>query len=302
MFRFVFAVIFILFVAWRFKSSSIELQAKQVPQERVIYGEDNRMDFFEVEDTRWSDKGMATVALFDFRDLKWDEDHYQLRTSHYGNTFGLCEDEPFFDQPTGSFCSGFLFSPEMVVTAGHCIRNHFNCENVRFVFGYSYPDPDFSPDRVDADQVFQCEQILFSQSDANGVDLAVILLDRTAPYEPLQVRQSGVVSEDDHFTVIGYPKGIPGKISHGGELIKNDHPQYFVSNVDTYGGSSGSAVINTKTGDVEGVLVRGEKDFVYDKEDRCRRSYRCPNDGCRGEDIVRISEALSLFPRIGLNN
>ena len=59
-----------------------------------------------------------------------------------------------------------------------------------------------------------------------------------------------------------------------------------MANLDTYGGNSGSAVFNAKTGLVEGILVRGEQDYVQKGD--CRVSNVCPADGCRGEDVTKI--------------
>ena len=78
------------------------------------------------------------------------------------------------------------------------------------------------------------------------------------------------------------------------EVRTVDKSGYFVANLDTYGGNSGSAVFNTDTGLVEGILVRGENDFVY--SNGCRVSNVCPAPGCRGEDVTKISELANLIP------
>ncbi|MEI8190645.1 MAG: hypothetical protein WCI75_13115 [candidate division NC10 bacterium] len=72
---------------------------------------------------------------------------------------------------------------------------------------------------------------------------------------------------------------------------------YFVANLDTYGGNSGSAVFSATTGLVEGILVRGENDYVW--KGGCRVSNRCPADGCRGEDVTKVSALSSDIPQSG---
>ncbi|MFN8369647.1 MAG: S46 family peptidase [Bacteriovoracaceae bacterium] len=89
--------------------------------------------------------------------------------------------------------------------------------------------------------------------------------------------------------------GLPTKISDGANVRTNNNPKYFVANLDTYGGNSGSAVFNTKTGEVEGILVRGENDYVYDSAQGCRVSNKCTNAGCRGEDVTRITNIKELM-------
>ncbi|HEX6255800.1 MAG TPA: trypsin-like serine protease [Euzebyales bacterium] len=52
-----------------------------------------------------------------------------------GPTFGddrdLCSTEPFREQPTIAFCTGFLVDPSLVATAAHCV-NDASLANVRF--------------------------------------------------------------------------------------------------------------------------------------------------------------------------
>ena len=54
------------------------------------------------------------------------------------------------------------------------------------------------------------------------------------------------------------------KVAGGAKVRSNNNGVYFVANLDTYGGNSGSAVFNLQTREVEGILVRGENDYVYD--------------------------------------
>jgi len=70
---------------------------------------------------------------------------------------------------------------------------------------------------------------------------------------------------------------------------------YFVANLDTYGGNSGSAVFNAKTGVIVGILVRGENDYIYQGD--CRVSNVCQATGCRGEDVTKLSAVTSPFSK-----
>jgi hypothetical protein len=55
-------------------------------------------------------------------------------------------------------------------------------------------------------------------------------------------------------------------------------------------------VFNQATGDVEGILVRGDTDFVFNGE--CRISNVCSTNGCRGEDVTRVSQFAENVPHI----
>ena len=126
--------------------------------------------------------------------------------------------------------------------------------------------------------------------ESAGKDYAVVKLDRpVVGHNPLRLRQSGSLSVNDSIVVMGYPSGIPLKIA-GGAKVRSLQSGYFVANLDTYGGNSGSAVFNETTGEVEGILVRGETDFV--SNGNCRVSNKCKDDECRGEDVTTIAEVL----------
>jgi hypothetical protein len=79
---------------------------------------------------------------------------------------------------------------------------------------------------------------------------------------PLAVRSAGRVAKGQPLFVIGHPNGLPTKFADGAQVRGNAHKDFFVANLDTYGGNSGSPVFNAVSLEVEGILVRGENDFV----------------------------------------
>ena len=94
--------------------------------------------------------------------------------------------------------------------------------------------------------------------------------------------------------MIGYPLGLPAKIAGGAVVRDNSARDFFLSNLDTYAGNSGSAVFNANTLTVEGVLVAGEDDFV--DTGGCLRSNRCPDMACSGEIVTRSTQFVHLVP------
>jgi V8-like Glu-specific endopeptidase len=263
---------------------------------QVIYGKDDRLDLYQVLDINWRGLALSTVALVDKNHIHFNSDSnlYELDVIPYGTSNALCKNEAFYNQPTVSFCSGFLIGPEIIVTAGHCIRNQTNCENVKFVFGYNYAKEMDNLNKILESDVYSCREVIHTQANGlTGADYAVLRLDRpVTQYKPLPLQSQNIIDDKANLTVIGYPSGLPLKLAGGGIVRDNQFENYFVSNLDTYGGNSGSAVFNSNTRLVEGILVRGDTDFVYDQVNKCRRSNVCKDEACRGEDVVRIQLVL----------
>jgi V8-like Glu-specific endopeptidase len=122
----------------------------------------------------------------------------------------------------------------------------------------------------------------------------VIKLDRAVVGRtPLKYRTSGKAASDAVLTVIGHPTGLPVKITAAADMRDNSNPIFFVTNADTYGGNSGSAVVDARTGIVEGILVRGDQDYARSSAG-CMESVYRDQDGGRGEDVTRITIIKTL--------
>lgn len=261
--------------------------------QRVIYGDDDRLDLYDVQDNFWLQRAASTVALMNSSSLTLQPNgDYLIRTRAYGPSRNLCQSEPFYEQVTAAFCSGSLIAPDVIMTAGHCIRSSSSCSTTQFVFNFGYQVPGQSLSVADGDDVYSCKELIQSEvSNSSQTDYALIRLDRpVVGRDPLAIRQQGDVQEGTGLTVIGHPSGLPTKVA-GGAIVRDNSPQtYFITNLDTYGGNSGSAVFNDDTGVIEGILVRGARDFIF--QNGCTVSNVCSEDGCRGEDVTRVSEVL----------
>jgi V8-like Glu-specific endopeptidase len=264
----------------------------------VIYGVDDRTDIFESSDALMKELSLSTAAMIPNDNIFYHNGLYTIKSETLTDR-GICKNERFSNQLIASKCSGFLVSPDTIVTAGHCINSVEDCENVLWVFDYANITEEKSAFTFKPNQVFHCTKLIARKKDEKTLnDYSVMKLDRAVlDRQPLKYRTSGKVSDDASITVIGYPSGLPAKIASGAVVRNNKNPIYFVTNADTFNLNSGSAVIDSKTGLVEGILVRGDTDYMHSIEgnsNSCLMTVHRDSTGGRGEDVTRITNIKAL--------
>ncbi len=261
-------------------------------QAKVIYGEDDRLDLYEVTDQSLLNLASSTMALMRASDIRINGAIAEIKEEKIGEAYRLCKTERFYEQNSAAFCSGFLVAPDTVMTAGHCVRSQSSCNTTRFVFDFAMQSESDRANQVPAGNVYECKELVHSVAVGSGEDFAVIKLNRPVlDREPLKLSpKTADVGAD--LTVIGHPSGLPTKIADGAS-VRRVLREHLVANLDTYGGNSGSAVFNSQTGEVEGILVRGEADYIF--ENGCRKSNVCTDSGCRGEDVTLIKQTFPYF-------
>ncbi len=258
---------------------------------KVIYGKDDRLEIADSPDPRHAEWANAVAVQVSGTKIS---ENGELISATIQESMGLCPTEEFADQINPGRCSGFLVGENTLVTAGHCVENQSDCSNYKWVFGFKSDS-----NSVQQSQIYSCKSIISQQlSGSTNADFAVIELDRNVENaEPLTFRTSGEVKKGDSITVMGHPSGLPMKVASGATIRSTSDDWYFVGNLDTFGGNSGSPVFNTDTGIVEGILVRGETDYSWSTDadgNSCRVVYQCSDDSCRGEDVTRITKVTGL--------
>jgi len=275
-------------------SSLLSLSSYAGYVEKVVYGEDNRLDVFESQNSLHKKLAASTAAMIPNNSLIEKGDSFIVKSGTLEGD-GICADARFAKQQTAAMCSGFLVGKDLLLTAGHCVESIRDCEANSWVFNFSNDSGVKSAFEINKQDIYKCSQIISRELDQSTEnDFALIKLDRETNRAPLTYRTSGKISDSAKLVVIGHPSGLPTKISDGANVRGNKNKYYFQSNLDTFGGNSGSAVFDTASGMVEGILVRGERDYVMDSVSNCYRPKLCKMDACRGEDVTRITNIKEL--------
>jgi V8-like Glu-specific endopeptidase len=268
----------------------------------LIYGADDRK---EVRDASKAERGAAAAVAVLFRkstELSCSGSACSLLSLPYASFFSppLCRDEPFRDQNTLGFCTGFLVGPDLVATAGHCVTKQSDCNGIALYFNFIQPAADQSPLSVPARDVYSCGTLVARKQTSKN-DWAVIRLDRSvAGVKPLCIRRQGTAPVGTAVEVIGHPFTLPKKVA-GGAQVKGVASAFFTANLDTYGGNSGSPVLDA-TMTVQGILVRGNPDYALseDAQGACIRSNVCPDTGCNGtfEEVTHAANIAASVPAV----
>lgn len=275
----------------------LSLSLNSFAVDKVVYGVDDRKDVYESQNPLYKTLTESTAAMINTSQLTVEaNDMLQVR----GYTLeedGVCSDARFAKQVVAANCSGFLVGDQYLVTAGHCITSIADCGTYSWVFGFSNTTEEKTDHVVSKKDVYKCTEIVSRSLDRTTQnDFAFVKLDRkVVGRSPLKFRTEGKIADRAGIVVIGHPSGLPSKIADGANVRTNTNKIFFQATLDTFGGNSGSAVFDSKTGLVEGILVRGETDYVGDPVQNCTRPKVCKETECRGEDVTRITNIKELM-------
>lgn len=249
----------------------------------VIYGKDDRREPFQVVNEQVKTNMLGVGALMDVSNLK--NNTFISSNRNFGFTFNLCPTEPYFYQPVYAYCTAFAVNDTTIVSAGHCVEN---IQNTVFVMDYKMSDVQSLNDSI---LVYKIKNV--RKKIVNEIDFSVLTIHGIIPKErQLKLNYRYRPRKNKKVYVIGHPSGLPMKLGSGA-YVRQKHINYFTTNLDTYGGNSGSPVFNHDTHLVEGILVRGETDFK--KRGNCYVSNNCENIGCNGEEVVYINKIFDFL-------
>lgn len=267
---------------------------------KAIFGAENRRDLYQSpKNFQKLASGIATwlaplfVSTSETNNSSVEQDSFlKLEFPTMEDHYLLCPREKFSEQPTTMIsCTGFLVAEDLLITAGHCMVNIGQannqvtpmCSDFNWLFDYAFEKRDDDILRkIPKESMSRCNKVIFAKHLGEGdqrMDFALIRLENSYPNRHHFKIFQGEVTKGMSVHIMGHPSGLPLKYAGGAYILNaREGSQYFEANVDAVGGNSGSPVFNAK-GEVLGILVRGNSDFVEDKAKGCDRWNRCQMTG-----------------------
>lgn len=228
---------------------------------RGVYGTDDRK---EVKDANGiADFVRATAVMINKKDIVGNRVYgYTLREllKFRFKSSNFDDNIKFLDQPTSAMCTGFLIAPDILATAGHCIKELKDAKDFVWVFDYTNElkyNKTFKYIEIDPKNVYEVTEVIRAKLDDRTVDdYSFLRLNRKSERAPYRFRTSGKVGLYSKVNTIGSPTGLPLKYADNAKVVDDSKPNWFKNSIDTFPGNSGGPVFNTN-GFIEGIHVRG---------------------------------------------
>ncbi|WP_127714043.1 serine protease [Halobacteriovorax sp. HLS] len=275
---------------------------------KAIYGTDDRVDICSSRiGKREYEMAKSTAMLIEAKNLKAigrlnGKVIYQLISETLEESFGApaCSNVSFKDEKSPGFCSGFLYNAvntdkRSVLSAGHCFWDT-DKEDVRVIFSINNAgtkivsnNPQYSSEIfISEDQVFN-----IANTTIENQDFTIITLDRAVQNAtPLQVDTSARPSVNEPLQMMGHPFGLMLKFTEGRVVINEDDDENFGAHISSFGGNSGSPVVNKNTGKVVGVLVSGQDDYNYNYANDCMEQTTFSTNDSGYEGVLKIGQYI----------
>ena len=233
-----------------------------------------------------------TIAILAQKHRAPTPQNLQLNAPKFGSVFGMCSDEAFFEEKTVGDCTGFLVTNNLLLTAGHCVKDASSCSKRTIIFNFHVPNQP----AVESRDLYFCKSVP-ARLPPNDGDLALIELDRDVelnPGQPFLEAHDFNSKTTESAQILSHPFGVSLKVS-ALESSPVQDGAFFYAQADVSGGSSGAPAFDPTTGRLAGVLISGEGDLAWDRSNQCNRHKVCENGACKGERFATTSSVQKLM-------
>lgn len=278
-------------------SFSLQAGARILPEQnssQSIYGKDDRSFISSkssLEMKRLS-QSIAMIVSKEAVEIKFLSALIKGEILSDKNFLNLCLDEKFSTHHSLNSCTGFLIAPDLMATAGHCFLSEDDCKNKFIIFDVLEKNEMKQGYKILKKSIYECKEIVKSDFNSEVLsDYAVIRLNKKiSDRAPLRLRAKGEIAKGESVFMIGHPLGLPMLATGAARVVENSEDHFFKATLDSFEGNSGSPVFNSKTFEVEGILVRGEDDFAENSEKQCLQYKTYGEASGKAESVTKIKD------------
>lgn len=176
---------------------------------------------------------------------------------------------PFQDEPSLGGGTAFLVGKQLILTAAHCVCDSSSkcvsgvkLASLRVIFGFQMQPSGRVQTEFDSKDVYRIDAV-WQYRLTNEADWALLKLDKEVEGRvPLSLVDSQMVDINTSLYMLGHSSGLPLKLTLSGQVQKTNHPHFFEADLDAFAGNSGSPVFANDTGNMVGMLLRGNRDYA----------------------------------------
>lgn len=154
-----------------------------------------------------------------------------------------------------NYGTAFLIAPDIVITAGHCVKNYNEDQSIPIIVEFEHLSP----------EKFQINAKLLSSFDDSLFDIVILKLDKPVENIEFFSLYSGQINDKDSWETFGYPAGYrTSGANFSGNVSMSDAKSYHpwdvalqvepsFTDVKNYAGLSGSPVLIS--GQIQAVIL-----------------------------------------------
>lgn len=253
------------------------------PTHASVLGEDGRQELYEISKD-WQDLAQATLLFSNTRNIvnvnnQWKTFTGGISLSTSPNFKPLVHpDHRYAKQPIIGDCTGFLVSPDVAVTAAHCLPENGDLSKLNYSIlaagvGYSSEVAlKSNPTMIDipSDRINWIDKVLFvgnppKEGGVSETDFAIIKLKNPIfSIKPLSLKRHYQAAYQAPVSILGHQLGLPLKADLTGTLAQATDPsaKIILAFLDSGEGNSGGPVFDTQSKSVIGVYVAAGRDWL----------------------------------------